>query len=133
MSDRIRVLIADDHELVRMGFKSMLAYEGDIDVVGEAADGAEAVEVAQRLEPDVVVMDLLLPGVGGAEATHSVAWDQGADRHLVREFGGHPAGGEERRDGRAAEGVSVGDASCGVAHGGGGRDVLRGRGRASAR
>ena len=72
MSDRIRVLIADDHELVRMGFKSMLAYEGDIDVVGEAADGAEAVEVAQRLEPDVVVMDLLMPGVGGAEATRQI-------------------------------------------------------------
>ena len=72
MSDRIRVLIADDHELVRMGFKSMLAYEGDIDVVGEAADGAEAVEAAQRLEPDVVVMDLLMPGIGGAEATRQI-------------------------------------------------------------
>lgn len=72
MSDRIRVLIADDHELVRMGFKSMLAYEGDIDVVGEAADGAEAVEAALQLEPDVVVMDLLMPGIGGAEATRQI-------------------------------------------------------------
>lgn len=72
MSDRIRVLIADDHELVRMGFKSMLAYEGDIDVVGEAADGAEAVEAALQLEPDVVVMDLLMPGIGGAEVTRQI-------------------------------------------------------------
>lgn len=68
----IKVLIVDDHELVRMGFRSMLEYEKDLRVVGEAADGRAAVEAAKRLKPDVVVMDLLMPDVGGAEATRLI-------------------------------------------------------------
>ncbi|HEV8602450.1 MAG TPA: response regulator transcription factor [Gaiellaceae bacterium] len=65
----IRVLIADDQELVRTGFRMILKAEPDIDVVGEAADGAEAVELARRLRADVVLMDIRMPVVDGLEAT----------------------------------------------------------------
>jgi DNA-binding NarL/FixJ family response regulator len=65
----IRVLLADDHPVVREGLRGMLAAEPDIDVVGEAASGPEAVTLAQRLRPDVVLMDLRMPGGDGVEAT----------------------------------------------------------------
>jgi DNA-binding NarL/FixJ family response regulator len=66
---RIRVLVADDHALVREGIRALLRPCDDIEVVGEAADGREAVEAARRLEPDVVLMDIAMPGLGGLEAT----------------------------------------------------------------
>ncbi|MFF1953713.1 response regulator transcription factor, partial [Kitasatospora herbaricolor] len=62
-----RVLIADDQELVRTGFRLILTARG-IDVVGEAADGAEAVAAARALRPDVVLMDIRMPGMDGLEA-----------------------------------------------------------------
>ena len=65
----IRVLIADDQALVRAGFRMILDAEEDIDVVGEASDGAEAVEQAKRLDPDVVLMDIRMPELDGIEAT----------------------------------------------------------------
>ena len=65
----VRVLIADDQELVRTGFRMILKAEPDIDVVGEAADGAEAVDLARRLRADVVLMDIRMPVVDGLEAT----------------------------------------------------------------
>jgi DNA-binding NarL/FixJ family response regulator len=71
----IRVLIADDQALVRAGFKMILDAEDDLDVVGEAADGAAAVELARRLKPDVVLMDIGLPGVDGIEATRQLVAD----------------------------------------------------------
>ena len=64
----IRVLIADDHAVVRQGLRTFLDLQDDIEVVGEAADGAEAVAQAERLAPDVVLMDLVMPGVDGVEA-----------------------------------------------------------------
>jgi len=68
----VRVLIADDQALVRAGFKMILDAEDDLDVVGEAADGAEAVEKARRLKPDVVLMDIRMPQLDGIEATRRV-------------------------------------------------------------
>jgi DNA-binding NarL/FixJ family response regulator len=65
----IGVLVADDHELMRGGLRAMLGAQDDIDVVGEAGDGAEAVEEALRLRPDVVIMDIRMPRVDGIEAT----------------------------------------------------------------
>jgi DNA-binding NarL/FixJ family response regulator len=67
------VLIADDQALVRAGFRMILDAEDDLDVIGEASDGAEAVELARRLRPDVVLMDIRMPEVDGIEATRRVA------------------------------------------------------------
>lgn len=70
MADRvIRVLLVDDHAMVRRGMRDFLDLHDDIEVVGEAVDGAEAVERAAELRPDIVVMDLMMPNVDGIEAT----------------------------------------------------------------
>ena len=63
----IRVLLADDQALIRMGFRMVLDAEADIEVVGEAADGAAAITQAKALNPDVVLMDIRMPGVNGIE------------------------------------------------------------------
>lgn len=73
----IRVVLADDQAMVRSGLRALLAAEADIDVVGEAADGAQALELALQHHPDVVVMDLRMPGVDGLEATRRIAADPG--------------------------------------------------------
>lgn len=64
-----RVLIVDDHAILRMGLASLLSSKKDIEVVGDAANGPEGIRRAIELKPDVVVMDLMMPGIGGAEAT----------------------------------------------------------------
>lgn len=69
MNNTIRVLIADDHTIVRIGLRTLLAAEDDIEVVGEAKNGEMAVREAMRLSPDVVIMDLMMPKMDGAEAT----------------------------------------------------------------
>jgi len=71
----IRVLVADDQSLVRAGFKALLDARDDIEVVGEAADGAAAVDLASRLRPDVILMDIRMPGLDGLEATCQIAAD----------------------------------------------------------
>ncbi len=65
---KIRVILADDHHLVRKGFRALLDPEPDIEVVGEAVDGREAMELVEALYPDVLVMDLEMPGMSGLEA-----------------------------------------------------------------
>ena len=69
----IRVLLADDQALVRAGFRSILEGEDGIEVVGEAADGGEATRLARQLRPDVVLMDIRMPGVDGLAATREIA------------------------------------------------------------
>jgi DNA-binding NarL/FixJ family response regulator len=69
----IRVAIADDQMLVRAGFAALLAAEGDMEVAGEAADGAEAVRLACRQKPDVMLMDIRMPGMDGIQATRRIA------------------------------------------------------------
>ncbi|MGI8814944.1 MAG: response regulator [Pseudonocardia sp.] len=69
MAVPVRVLIVDDHSVVRQGLRMFLALDPDLDVVGEAADGAEAISFARALTPDVVLMDLLMPGTDGITAT----------------------------------------------------------------
>ena len=69
---KIRVLLIDDHKVVRAGLRALLESTGRIEVVGEASSGEEGVAGAERLEPDVVVMDLAMPGIGGIRATRRI-------------------------------------------------------------
>ncbi len=80
---KIRVLIADDHALVRDGIKALLGLTTDIEVVGEARDGREAVEQARKLKPDIVLMDIAMPGLGGIEATLELKREAPESRVLV--------------------------------------------------
>jgi NarL family two-component system response regulator LiaR len=70
---KLRVVIVDDHQVVRQGLRTFLELYDDIEVVGEAADGAECLDVAQRERPDVVLMDLVMPGMDGITATRELA------------------------------------------------------------
>ncbi|WP_022882064.1 response regulator [Gryllotalpicola ginsengisoli] len=79
----IRVLVADDHPIVRSGIVATLASAADIEVVGEAADGAEAVASAAQTAPDVVLMDLRMPALGGADATERMLRGSAPPRVLV--------------------------------------------------
>ncbi|MBC7893903.1 MAG: response regulator transcription factor [Cytophagaceae bacterium] len=83
MSARHRVLVVDDHPIVRSGIVSVLATQPDFEVVGEAADGAEAVGLALRLEPDLVLMDLRMPARGGASATEEILAARPATRVVI--------------------------------------------------
>ena len=80
----IRVLIADDHAVVRQGLRSFLDLQDDIQVVGEASDGAEALAAAERLAPDVVLIDLVMPNVDGIEAIRGLREHVPAARAIVR-------------------------------------------------
>ena len=73
MSQKIRILLADDHAVVRQGFKLILGAQPDMEIVGEAGNGREAVELAEKLHPDVAVMDVAMPELNGIEATRRMS------------------------------------------------------------
>ncbi len=79
----IRVLVADDHPIVRGGIVGLLADTDDIEVIGEASDGLEAVQLAEELGPDLVLMDLRMPGLGGDEATSRILAARPATRVVI--------------------------------------------------
>jgi two-component system, NarL family, response regulator NreC len=73
MKEKIRILLADDHAVVRQGFKMILAAQTDMEIVGEAGNGREAISLAENLNPDVIVMDVAMPELNGIEATRRLA------------------------------------------------------------
>ncbi len=83
MTDLIRILIADDHFVVRQGLAAMLAPRNGMEVVGEAATGREAVALARTLQPDVILMDMLMPEMDGPEAIRLIKQENPAARILV--------------------------------------------------
>ena len=85
-AERVSVLIADDQRLVRTGFRLILASESDIDVIGEAADGIEAVELALARQPDVVLMDIRMPHMDGFQATRKVLASTGSRALILTTF-----------------------------------------------
>ena len=95
MTNPIRVLIVDDHAMVRRGLAAFLKAKPDLLLVGEASNGGEAISLCERLQPDVVLMDLMMPGMGGAEATRVIvnrwpavrviALTSFGDKEMVRE------------------------------------------------
>ena len=88
---KIRILLADDHLVVRMGISTLLSLEEDIEVVGEAESGSEAVDKALSLKPDVVLMDVMMPSMNGAEATEKILEHNPNIRIvLLTSFGGTP-------------------------------------------
>ena len=83
MSDSIRVMVVDDHTVVRMGTKALLAEVEGIEVVGEAADGLEAIRRDEELQPDVILMDLVMPGMDGSETIQQIVARRPEARILV--------------------------------------------------
>lgn len=81
-SEAIRILITDDHAVVREGLHTLISTEPGMDVIGEAADGAEAVQMAFELEPDVILMDMVMPRMGGLEAIRKIK-EQWAEAKLL--------------------------------------------------
>src|SRR3954453_22069021 len=80
---RITVLLAEDHHIVREGFRSLLKHEPDIEVVGEAETGRQAVQLTRKLRPDVVVMDIAMPLLNGLEATRQIHKDFPGTKVLI--------------------------------------------------
>ena len=83
MGNRIKVLLADDHLVVRMGIAAIISFEKDLVVIGETDNGIDAVRLARELKPDVIVMDLMMPRLSGADATVEILKENPAAKVLV--------------------------------------------------
>ena len=83
MTEKIRILIADDHAIVREGLRALLATEPDLELVAEATDGIQAVDKARALQPDVILLDLMMPRMDGLEAIAEIKKDWGEARIIV--------------------------------------------------
>lgn len=81
--NQIKILVADDHNLVRQGIVALLNVESDMQVIGEASDGIEAVRLAKKFNPDIVIMDLSMPNLNGLEATHQIKRDASDVKVLI--------------------------------------------------
>lgn len=92
----MKILIADDHGIVREGLRALMERRPDVEVVGEASDGRTAIDLVQQLAPNVVIMDITMPGLNGVDATRAITRDapkvkvialsMHADKHIVREM-----------------------------------------------
>ena len=82
MENRIRVLLADDHLVVRMGIAAIISFEKDLVVIGETDNGIDAVRLARELKPDVIVMDLMMPRLSGADATVEIIKEKIGRAHV---------------------------------------------------
>ncbi|MBB5342423.1 response regulator [Tunturibacter empetritectus] len=83
MAERIRILVVDDHHVVRQGLVALLSIMPNIEVVGEASDGVQAVELHRTLKPDITLMDLQLPNLGGVDAILKIRAEDSAARFIV--------------------------------------------------
>ena len=113
--ERIRVMVVDDHSIMRVGLKQVLEQSGEFEVVGDAADGEEAVRVAAEVSPDVVVMDVMMPGKDGVEACREIM-ESAPDTRVVMltastRGGRRGGGGGRRRDRVSPEGDGPGAAA----------------------
>ncbi|MFP4144106.1 MAG: PAS domain S-box protein [Phycisphaeraceae bacterium] len=106
--EHIRVVLADDHQVLREGLSNLLAKQQDIEVVGEAADGAAALSLARQLRPDVVVMDVAMPGMGGIEATRRLKREMPEVRVVALSFHEEPEIARQMRDAGAEEYLTKG-------------------------
>ena len=103
MMAKIRCLLVDDHTLFRQGVRRLLEGESDFEVVGEAADAGEAVDKARDLRPDIVLMDIGMPGLDGIDATRAIH-ARDADQHIVIYTGSDEYGDVARADAAGAVG-----------------------------
>ena len=123
--ERIRVMVVDDHEIVRIGLKQVLELSGEFEVVGQAADGEEAVRVAAEVSPDLVLMDVIMPRKDGVEACREIM--ESAPRCSRGDADGLECGGRRGgvggrwRFGLSPEGDRHGAVALGLAERGGGR------------
>ena len=86
--DKLKILIIDDHAILRMGLASLLNSKGEVEIVGDAANGSSGIKKAQKLKPDVVIMDLMMPGMDGCETTRRLmAQDPDAKVLILTTFG----------------------------------------------
>src|SRR3990170_3900134 len=83
MDRKIRLLLVDDHAVLRAGLRALLNSEPDMEVIGEAGSGEESIDMAHQLQPDVVVTDIVMPGIDGLEATHRITAELPHTRVLI--------------------------------------------------